>query len=80
MIFQADNLYSIISYGNIGRPYKTLTRKFIVKNLRDKSYSKMRKLDCDDVNNQNCTHLVNLGFPVNHEIQLLKSSKKITDR
>ena len=41
--------------------------------------SEMAKLDFNDVNNQKPTHLVNLSFVVNHEIQLLKSSKKITD-
>ena len=39
----------------------------------------MRKLDFNDGNNPKPTHLVNLGFPVSHEIQLSKSSKKITD-
>ena len=39
----------------------------------------MRKLGFNDGNYQKATHLVNLGFPVSHEIQLLKSSKKITD-
>ena len=58
---------------------KTLMRKFICKDLRDKSCSEIAKLDFDDVNNQKPTHLVNLGFAVIHEIQLLKSSKKITD-
>ena len=58
---------------------KTLIRKFIGKGLCDKSCSEMEKLDFNDVNNQKPTHLVNLGFAVNHEIQLLKSSKKITD-
>ena len=36
------------------------------------------KLDFKDVNNQKPTYLVDLGFAVNYEIQLLKSSKKIT--
>ena len=58
---------------------KTLIRKFIGKDLRHKSCSEMEKLDFNDVNNQKPTHLVNLGFAVNHEIQLLKSSKKISD-
>ena len=58
---------------------KTLMRKFIRKDLRDKSCSEIAKLDFNDVNNQKPTHLVDLGFAVNHEIQLLKSSKKITD-
>ena len=57
---------------------KTIMGKFIHKDLCDKSCSKMAKLDFNDVN-QKPTHLVNLGFTVNHEIQLLKSSKKITD-
>ena len=39
----------------------------------------MAKLDFNDVNSQKPTHLVDLGFAVNYEIQLLKSSKKITD-
>ena len=38
-----------------------------------------RILDWNDVNNQKPIHLVDLGFVVNHEIQLLKSSIKITD-
>ena len=33
----------------------------------------------NDVNNQRPTHLVGLGFAVNREIQLSRSSKKITD-
>ena len=79
VVVQTDNLYGIISYVNIGRPYKTLTRKFILKHFRDKSCSKMRKLGFNNGSNQKATHLVNLGFPASHEIQLLKSSKKITD-
>ena len=39
----------------------------------------MAKLNSSFGNNQKPTHLVYLGFSVNHEIQLLKSSKKITD-
>ena len=58
---------------------KTLMRKFICKDLGDKSCSEMAKLDFNDVNNQKPTDLVDLGFAVNHDIQLLKSSKKITD-
>ena len=58
---------------------KTLMRKFICKDLGDKSCSEMAKLDFHDVNNQKPTDLVDLGFAVNHDSQLLKSSKKITD-
>ena len=58
---------------------KTLMRKFIRKDLRDKSCSEMAKLDFNDVNNEKPTYLVDLGFAVNHEIQLLNSSKEITD-
>ena len=39
----------------------------------------MRKIGFNDGNYQKAPHLVNLGLPVSHEIQLLKSSKKITD-
>ena len=39
----------------------------------------MAKLDFNDVNNQKPIDLVDLGFAVNHEIQLLRSSKKIAD-
>ena len=39
----------------------------------------MTELDFNDVSNQKPTHLVNLGFAANHEIQLMKSSNKITD-
>ena len=58
---------------------KTLMRKFIRKDFRDSSCSEMTELDFNDVNNQKPTYLVDLGFAANHEIQLLKSSKKITD-
>ena len=58
---------------------ETLMSKFICTDLHDKSCSEMAKLDFNDVNNQKPTRLVSLGFAVNHEIQLLKSSKKITD-
>ena len=58
---------------------KTIMRKFICKDLCDKSCSEMAKLDFNNVKNQKPTHLVDLGFAVNHEILLLKSSKKITD-
>ena len=58
---------------------KTLMRKFICKNLPDKSCSEMAKLDFNNLNNQKPTHLVDLGFAVNHEIQLMKSNKKIFD-
>ena len=39
------------------------------KDLLDKSCSEMEKLDFNDVNNQKPTHLVNLGFAVNHAIE-----------
>ena len=58
---------------------KTLMKKFIPKDFHDKSCSEMVKLDFNNVNNQKPTHLVDLGLAVNHEIQLLKISKKITD-
>ena len=58
---------------------KTLVRKFIRKDPCDESSSEMAKLDFSNVNNQKPTHLVDLGSPVNHEIQLVKSSKEITD-
>ena len=59
---------------------ETLMRKFIRIDLdRVKSCSEMAMLDFNDVNDQKPTHLVDLGFAVNHEIQLLKSSTKITD-
>ena len=58
---------------------KTLMRKFIHKDLCGKSCSELAKLDLNDVNNQKPIHLVDLGFVFNHEIQLLKSSIKITD-
>ena len=37
------------------------------------------KIRFQNINNQKATHLVDLGFAVNHEIQLLKNSKKISD-
>ena len=58
---------------------KTLVRKFICKDPCDESSSEMAKLDFNNVNNQKPTHLVDLGSAVNHEIQLVKSSKEITD-
>ena len=58
---------------------KILLRKFIRKDRHDKSYSEMAKLDFKNVTNQKPVHLIDLGFAVNHEIQLLKSSKNVTD-
>ena len=58
---------------------KTLMRKFILKDFRDKSCSEMAKLDLNFVYNHKPIHLVDLDLAINHEIQLLKSSKKITD-
>ena len=39
----------------------------------------MAKLDLNFVYNHKPIHLVDLDLAINHEIQLLKSSKKITD-
>ena len=64
--------------GTLEDVIKSLMRKFIHKDLRE-SCSEMAKLVFNNVNNQKPTHLVNLGFTVNHEIQLWKSSKKISD-
>ena len=58
---------------------KTLSRKLIHKDPCDKSCSEMAKVDFNIGNYQKPTHLVDLGFAVNHEIQLFKSSKKTTD-
>ena len=58
---------------------ETLMRKLIRKDPCDKSCSEMAKLDFNNVNNQKPTYLVDLGFAVNDEIQLLKSSKQIPD-
>ena len=79
VVFQTDKLMAPFLTETLEDLIKTLTRKFIRKDLCDKSCSEMAKLDFNDVNNQKPTHLVNLDFPVNHEIQLLKSCKKITD-
>ena len=54
-------------------------RKLICKDLHDKSCLEMAKLDSNNVNDQKPSHLVNLGFSFNHEIQLSKISKEITD-
>ena len=79
VVFQTDKPMAPFLTETLEDLIKTLMRKFIRKDLRDKSCSEMAKLDFNDVNNQKPTHLVDLGFAVNHEIQLLKSSKKITD-
>ena len=79
-VFQTDKPMAPFLMETLEDLINTLMGKFIRKDLRDKSCSEMAKLDFNDVNSQKFTHLVNLGFAVNHEIQLLKSSKKITDR
>ena len=79
VVFQTDKPMATFLTETLEDLMKTLIRKFICKDLHDKSCSEMAKLDFNDVNNQKPTHLVNLGFAVNYEIQLLKSSKKISD-
>ena len=78
VVFQTDKAMAPFFIETLEDLIKTLTRKFTHKDLCDKSCSEMAKLDFNDVNNQKPTHLVDLGFTVNHEIQLLKSSRKIT--
>ena len=58
---------------------RTLMRKFICKDLHNKSYLEMKKLDLINVNNQKPTHRCWFKFCCDDEIQLLKSDKKITD-
>ena len=79
VVFQTDKPMAPFFMKILEDLIKTIMGKFIRKGLRDKSCSEMAKLDFSDVKNQKPTHLVNLGFTVNHEIQLLKSSQKITD-
>ena len=78
VVFQTDKPMAPFLTETLEDLIKTLMRKFIRKDLSDKSCSEMVKLDFNDVNNQKPTHHVDLGFAVNREIQLLKSSKKIT--
>ena len=79
VVFQTDKPMAPFLMETLEDLIKTLMRKFIRKDLSDKSCSEMVKLDFNDVNKQKATHLVDLDFAVNHEIQLLKSRKKITD-
>ena len=79
LVFQSDKPMAPFLMETLEDVIKTLVRKFISKDFHDKSCSEMAKLDFNDVNNQKPTHLVDLGLAVNHEIQLLKISKKITD-
>jgi hypothetical protein len=79
VVFQTDKPMAPFLTETLENLIRTLMSKFIRKDLLGKSCSEMAKLDFKDVNNQKPTHLVDLGFAVNHEIQLLKGSKKITD-
>ena len=79
VVFQIDKPIAPFLTETLEDLIKTLMRKFIQKDLHDKSCSEMAKLDFNNVNNQRPTFLVDLIFAVNHEIQLLNSSKKITD-
>ena len=79
VVFQTGKPMASVLVETLEDLIKTLTGKLIRKDLRDKSCSEITKLDFNNVNNQKPTHLVYLGFAVNHGIQLLKSSKKITD-
>ena len=79
VVFQTDRTRTPFLRKTLEDLIKTLMMKFICKDLHEKSCSEIAKLDFNDINNQKPTHLVDLGFAVNHEIQLLKSSKKITD-
>ena len=79
VVFQTGKLMVPFLTETLQDLIKTLMRKFICKDLCDKSCSEMAKLDFNNVNNQKPIYLVDLGFAVNHEIQLLRSSKKIAD-
>ena len=79
VVFQTDKTMARFVTETLKDLIKTLMRKLIGKDPCDKSCSKMAKLDFNNVNYQKPTHLVDLGFAVNHQIQLLKGSKKITD-
>ena len=79
VVFQTDKPMAPFLMETLEDLIKILMRKFIRKDLCDKSRSEIAKLDFKNVNNQKPAHLVDLGFAVNHEIQLLKSSKSITD-
>ena len=79
VVFQTDKPMVPFLTETLDDLIKTLIMKFIRKDLRDKSCSEMAKLDFNDVNNQKPTHLVDLSFAANYEIELLKSSKKITE-
>ena len=79
VVFQTDKTMARFVTETLKDLIKTLMRKLIGKDPCDKSCSKMAKLDFNNVNYQKHTLLVDLGFAVNHQIQLLKGSKKITD-
>ena len=74
VVFQTDKPVAPFLMETLEHFIKTLMKKFICKDLHDKSCSEMAKLDFNDVSNQRPTYLAYLGFAVNHEIQLLNSS------
>ena len=68
VVFETDKPMAQFLTETLEDLIKTLMRKFIRKDLRDKSCLEMAKLDFNDVNNQKPTHLVDLSFAVNNEI------------
>ena len=60
VVFQTDKPMAPFLTETLKDLIKTLMRKFIRKDLRDKSCSEMAKLNFNDVNNQKPTHLVDL--------------------
>ena len=60
---------------------RSLMEMFILKSVLDKATNplSLSKIDVHDTTKHKPVSLVDLGFAVNHEIKLLKSSKKITD-
>ena len=59
-----------------------LMEKFILESVLDKArmFVSLMKIDVHDESKEKPTAFVGLGFAVNHEMHLLKSIKKITDK
>ena len=77
-IFQTDKSMAPFLTKTLEDHIKTLVEIHSQRPCRQVMFRK-GKIRFQNINNQKPTHLVDLGFAVNHEIQLLKNSKKISD-
>lgn len=82
VVFQTDKPMTLLSSETLEVLISFLMEKFILESVLDKArmFVSLMKIDVHDESKEKPTAFVGLGFAVNHEMHLLKSIKKITDK